>query len=262
MSAEPQPRTGRETARLATVVVGLAGRDDDDDALALAARLADPERGEIVPFHADVHHLRRSSPADGLVEAASRHHADVVVIGSGRRAPAGRAAATRTAMRLLQRGRCPVAVAPRDLRGTEPVRHLGVAYDGSPEAEAALSVAYALAVAHGAAVSLYWTLVDGRVAYAGVPEYGMAEQRIRIQAQEALDAAADRAPAGVNPETVLLRGDPASDIASAADGVLDLLVTATRGAGSLRWMAGFSVAEQLLIASTVPVLVVPPVTHR
>jgi hypothetical protein len=48
-----------------------------------------------------------------------------------------------------------VAVAAPSRRDTEPFRHVGVAVDASPEAAAALGVAYALARSAGSAMTLY-----------------------------------------------------------------------------------------------------------
>jgi nucleotide-binding universal stress UspA family protein len=107
-------------------------------------------------------------------------------------------------------------------------------------------------------------MVDGRVGVAGLPapEIDRAWQQERVGAQEQLDAAADLAPAGVDPETVLLRGDPARKIASAADGVLDLLITGSRGQGPVARAFAGSTSQSLLLAATCPVLIVPRAGSR
>jgi nucleotide-binding universal stress UspA family protein len=242
-----------------TVIVGRAEREGDDDAMSLANQLVDPERAVVLPVHVEAPHRWGGSPADALAEAVARHAAELVVVGSGRRALPGRPAPTRTAMHLLEHAACPVAVAPRGYRAAGAFRHIGVAYDGTPEADTALQAAYALAARDRAAVTLYLTMLDGRVGYAGLEtsQYDMAAQRARVEAQDTLDAAADRAPANVNPETVLLHGDPAADIAAAANGIVDLLVTGSRGVGAVRRAVGMSVSEKLLLVATAPVLLVP-----
>ena len=63
-------------------------------------------------------------------------------------------AAGTTAERLLHGAPCAVAVAPRGYR-SGPIRRIGVAYNGSPEAEAALHAAEALAVELRAALTVY-----------------------------------------------------------------------------------------------------------
>jgi nucleotide-binding universal stress UspA family protein len=150
-------------------------------------------------------------------------------------------------------------VAPAGYDGSGPFRHLGVAFDGTPEAEAALAASYALAARDGSAVTLYRIIVDGRPTYAGIPEIDRAWQLERVEAQGQLDVAADRAPAGVNPETVLLRGDPAHEIAAAADRVLDLILTGSRGQSAMTRAISGSTSESLLLLATCPVLIHP---HR
>ena len=229
------------------LVVGSGG-DGDGAAMALARRLADPARADLVPVRAEPHHHRPGAVARGLVDAARERGADLIVLGAGR-----------TALHVAHSAPCAVAVAPADYGERGPFRHVGVAYDGTAEAEGALREAYDIAARDRAAVTLYWTLRDGTVAYAGMPspEVDTLAQAVRRQAQEALDAAADSAPDGVNPETVLLRGDPARDIPREADGIVDLLVVGARRLGPLHRALTGSVSDQLLLGAAAPVLVVP-----
>ena len=230
-----------------TFLVGI-GDDDDGDAMALARRLAEPAGSDVAPLHVEARHRRPGSVARGLVDAARERGVGVVVVGTGR-----------TSVQVAHAAPCAVAVAPAGYSESGPFRHIGVAYDGSKEADGALRAAYALAARDRAAVTLYWTIVDGRVAYAGIPsvEVDALAQDVRRQAQEALDAAADAAPEGVNPETILLRGDPAVDIAKEATGVVDLLVVGARRRGMLERALTGSVSDQLLLGVPAPVLVVP-----
>jgi nucleotide-binding universal stress UspA family protein len=221
---------------------------DGGAAMALARRLADPGRAELAPVHADPHHHRPGSVARGLVDAARSRRADLIVLGAGR-----------TALHVVHSAQCAVAVAPDDYDERGPFRHVGVAYDGTAEADGALRVAYDLAARDRAAVTLYWTIGDARIAYAGMPspEVDTLAQAARRHAQDALDAAADSAPEGVNPETILLRGDPARDIPREANGIVDLLVVGARRLGPLLRALTGSVSDQLLLGAAAPVLVVP-----
>jgi nucleotide-binding universal stress UspA family protein len=258
------------------------------DALALARRLAQPAGagppagGRVTAIHVVEHRglfprphragRRPTPPPDdvecadaasaprGLTELAGERGADLVVIGSRRGTPDGRTGAGRTALRLLQGAPCAVAVAAAGVRDDWPFRHVGVAYDGSPEACAALAAAYEIAQRDHAAATLYRVLATGHPATIGgipVAEVEAFEQRERLRAQEQLDAAADAAPEGVNPRTVLLHGDPAREIASAADGVIDLLVIGSRGYGPFQRALAGSVSEGLLLHATQPVIVTP-----
>ena len=187
------------------------------------------------------------SPARGLTELAESEDADLIVIGSSAHAEPGRVRLERTAGRLLQDAPCAVAVAPGGLRETGDFRHVAVAFDDSPEAHAALAVAYEIAAHAQAAVTILWAL----------PVFEPDD--VRRHAYARLDAAADAAPAGVNPRTVLLRGEPRAVIGSACEGVADLLVTGSRGYGPLQRALLGSVSEAVTEGASHPVLVVPRV---
>jgi nucleotide-binding universal stress UspA family protein len=267
------------------VIVAFDGSDRSADALALALRLQDPAGvltlACVVPgsrWHVGAHVHRpdalvpdefadmfakarstvpagvrvrerapvAASPARGLTELAETEGADLIVIGSSHHGTAGHIRLERTAGRLLQGAPCAVAIAPADLRGTGEFRHVGIAFDGSPEARAALGAAYDIAARCGSAVSLF----------CAVPEFEPDAMAARRRGETTLDEAAHSAPAGVNPRTVLLQG-AAPAIRAACDGVVDLLVTGSRGYGPLqRAMAG-SFSEALTEGASHAVVVVP-----
>jgi nucleotide-binding universal stress UspA family protein len=271
------------------IIVAYDGTPHADDALALAQRLRDPDgtlilayaliarpwhrhapAGETVPdevasalrearagvprgIHVAFRAPTATSPARALTELAEAEEADLVVIGSSRRATDG-ISLERTAGRLLQGAPCAVAVTPAGLRETEPFRHIGIAYDASPEAELAVAAGYDIAATSGAAVSLFFAIpavtpVDST--------YEAADRTARLHAQAALDAAADAAPAGVNPRTVLVRGAAGPAIADASGGIVDLLVTGSRGYGPMQRALLGSVSEALMDGARHPVLVLP-----
>lgn len=271
------------------IIVAYDGSERAQDALALALRLRGPD-GELVlacavadrpwrrasadqaqPMLEAARHdvppgIRvavrapaASSPARALTELAEAEHADLVVIGSSRRSPTGHIWLERTAGRLLQGAPCAVAVAPADLRASETFRHVGIAYDGSAEATVALTAGYELAGRTGAAVTVLYALgelLTNDGAMAGTPTEREA-WRERLHAQELLDRAAEMAPAGVNPRTMLLHGNPGKAIRDACDGIIDLLVTGSRGYGPLQRALIGSVAEALMEGAPHPVLVLP-----
>ena len=272
------------------VVVAFDGSHESEAALALGLRLRDPADGvltlacvvtgqrwhvgphvrrtdapvpeEIALMFADaratmippgVHVRQRApvapSPARGLTELAEREDADLIVVGSSRHGEASRVRLERTAGRLLQGAPCAVAIAPGALRDTEDFRHVGIAFDGSPEAQAALHAGYEIAARCGAAVTLLWALPVIDVEPLG--------REARLRAEEALDAAAEAAPATVNPRTLLLHGEPGDVIRRACDGIVDLLVTGSRGCGPMHRALLGSVSESLAEGSPHPVLVLP-----
>lgn len=191
------------------------------------------------------------SPARALTELAEAEQADLVVVGSSRRISDGRIRLERTAGRLLQGAPCAVAVAPPDLRETEPFRHVGIAYDGSPEARVALATGYAIAAECEAAVTVAYALFN-------VPDTSeeLAWHQ-RLRAQRLLEEAAEAAPEGVNPQTLLLNGPAGATIAKACADVVDLLVCGSRGYGPIERALMGSVAEELMEGAPHPVIVLP-----
>jgi nucleotide-binding universal stress UspA family protein len=283
------PPAGR-AAGFRRVLVAYDGSPSGEDALALARRLCDPAGGAlllacVMPPDRGLHLPGRrsardaaedartalaearaglppglpvglrtpvaSSPARGLTELAEHEPADLVAVGSAKGSAGDRIGLARTAGRLLQGAPCAVAVAPPGLRETGPFRHIGVALDGSAEAAKALATGFAIARRDGSAMTLYSALDEP----AARPEEGL--RTLRLALQERLDGAADSAPEGVNPGTVLLRGPSGLVIAEACDGVVDLLVVGSRGYGPLQRALLGSVSEELLARARHPVLVIP-----
>jgi nucleotide-binding universal stress UspA family protein len=271
------------------IIVAFDGSERAHDALALALRLCDPNDGALTlactivdsiwrpsPGHqtsaeialmlagaraqipAGIHVKLRtpaaSSPARGLTELAEKEDADLVVVASSPRSVPGHIWLERTVGRLLQGAPCAVAVPPAGLRETDPFHHVGIAYDGSVEADGALTTGYEIAAAGGAAVTVMYAVAD-------IPSSGTEAERqairTRLHAHGVLDGAADAAPAGVNPRTSLLHGNPGRVIADACDGIVDLLVTGSRGYGPVQRALLGSVAEALMEGATYPVLVLP-----
>ena len=276
------------------VIVAFDGSPQGEDALALALRLCDRDDGVLtlacvvtghrwhlgpevrradVPVSeaiavlfadaraaipAGVHVRERApvapSPARGLTELAESEGADLVVVGSSSHAEAGRVRLERTAGRLLQGAPCAVAIGPGGVRERGDFRHIAVAYDGSPEARAALAVTYEIAAPSHAAVTLMRALDP-----LGSDDI---QRKARLEAGAGLDEAADGAPAGVNPQTMLLHGAPATVIRDACEGVVDLLITGSRSYGPLQRALLGSVSEALMEGASHPVLVVPRVGSR
>jgi nucleotide-binding universal stress UspA family protein len=255
------------------VVVGYDGSGPACDALALAQRLMDPREPTLVLAHVDAErgfrvpraraHARdgvlaagreevrdgvevisversAASAARGLIELAEEEHADLLVLGAHHAAPVERVTPGPTALRLLEGGPCALAIAPPGLRDDGRFQHVGVAYDGSPEAKAALGAGYGLAGRDAAAVSLFMTVLRGDAGHA-----------------ERIDEATATAPPGVHPHVVLLHGDPAQGIARASEGTVDVLFAGSRGHGPPRQLVGGSVSQALLVTATQPVVILP-----
>ena len=172
------------------VLVGVDGRANGRDAIALATRLADPgaqlmlahvHAGAPDPAHVLAHGLLKDernasdellereraaagvsarlvsviapTPGRGLHDQAEEHRADLLVVGSCERGVFGRAMLGDDARASLNGAPCAVAVACRGY-GEQPasISTVGVGYDGSQESEAALAAARAIAQRQGASL--------------------------------------------------------------------------------------------------------------
>jgi nucleotide-binding universal stress UspA family protein len=98
------------------------------------------------------------SPAEGLCGLAAATHADLVVVGSARRARRGRLLRGSTADGMLRRSACSVATAPSGYRNRHHrFRTVGVIFDGTLPSRAAVRTAAAIALAEGGVVRIYGT---------------------------------------------------------------------------------------------------------
>ena len=231
---------------------------DEPDAVADAVEAMLGEARHRVPpgVPVRVREILAASATRGLSELVEAVEADLAVVGSSSHAAPGSVAIERTAGRMLAGAPCAVAIPPAGARDAGPFRHIGVAFDNSPEAHAAVAAAYGLARRDGAAVTLVRALPvrrgpvrrragAARAAAGPAPRAGGARRRRR------------RGAGGVNPRAVLVRGTPQEAIAGTCHGVVDLLVTGSRGFGALRRAFAGSVSEALVEGAPHPVLVIP-----
>jgi nucleotide-binding universal stress UspA family protein len=270
----------------ATIIIGVDGGDGGADALALAKRLAGPESRlvatcvAVVEGHparganqdddprahaAAVERLRPvldadprlegeilvgSSVAAGLHAAAGRHDADLIVIGSCRRGAVGRILAGDDTRATLRDAPCPVAVAPVDHAVADhPLDVVGVGWDGSPQSEAALDVARAVA---GEAHARLRALEVIGLPLWPVPDASMAGQEIAAEVAEA--AATVGGLPGV--EGTSITGLAVDELARFAR-ELDLLVVGSRQRGPLGRVVIGSTSEGLTRHCPTPLIVVP-----
>ena len=117
-------------------------------------------------------HLRwhgAPSVGRGLHELAEAINADLLVVGSSRRALLGRVRLADDTRAALNGAPCAVAVAPAGY-ASEPsvVREIGVGYDGSPESTRAVAVARALAAELGTKLSAFQAVPLPVFGYSGL----------------------------------------------------------------------------------------------
>jgi nucleotide-binding universal stress UspA family protein len=287
-----------------TIVAGFDNTDSARDAVRLARHLAEAAGGRVVAtfvYHrerfelsdtagwdaylreiaerevqacravapaAELRTVAGASVAEGLHRVAEEEDADLLVVGPTHHGALGRVFPGTTAQRLLHGSPCPVAVPPRGYEPpSEPAGRVLVAYDGSPEAEAALAFARALAGTHAAALRLV-TVVEPPPPLptplpSGYPAPDLLDaardealERLRAVRREQLDRAT-AAVSGVETEALLLEGEPAPNLLDQAGRGVDAIVMGSRAYGPLGAVLAGSVAARVLAEAPCPVVVTP-----
>jgi nucleotide-binding universal stress UspA family protein len=234
------------------VIVGTDGEDSGADAVALAHRLADVLAAPIDVVSAD------GGPERVLADVAAAEHAGVIVLGHTHRQHLARVLSG-TERRVLQSTPCPIAIAPPGYAEQAPaaIRRIGVGYEPTPEATAALVLAHELAARAGGelrAVGVALPLAPLAVDDARDRSPYLDAERHAVHA--GLAHAVGELPPGV-PTVVDARiGSPGGELVGASDD-LDLLVCGSRRRSPLRALLLGSVTERLVAEAACPVLIVP-----
>lgn len=202
-----------------------------------------------------------TSRTRGLYQLAATERADLIVVGSSKRAKPGHGALGSVSHSLLHGSPCAVAVAPPGFgeHGRDRFETIGVAYDGSPESERAVADAIELARATGAKLRLITIAVapEGGFEDAGFYQAGSAEQKHAMidHMQALLDKAVDRARgAGVEVTGTLEVGSRAR--LAKQDGI-DLMLTGSRSYGPVRVALLGSASRHCVDEARFPMIVVP-----
>jgi nucleotide-binding universal stress UspA family protein len=273
------------------VIVGVDGRANGRDAIALATRLADlagkltlayVHSGSLRPVHAvtpglvdlereESHKLLQqerataevdaelvsvvaTSPGRGLHQQAEEQNADLLVVGSCGRGTLGRAMLGDDTRAALNGAPCAVAIAARGYADhPKPIANVGVGYDGSPESTAALAVARELAAPTRATLHALEVVPIATYAYTGMmpPAIG-----------ESIDALLREASARMNElpdvEGRAVYGLTGEELA-AFGGQVDILVVGSRGYGPVKRLVLGSTSDYLQRHARCSLLVLPRV---
>ncbi|HET9123453.1 MAG TPA: universal stress protein [Solirubrobacteraceae bacterium] len=283
MTRQPSAQIGFET-----VVVGLDGRGDGRDALALAGALLAPGgqlilttvlrphgSARLAALFADADRRAaaqmldaarrglegpvsmavevRRSVSEGLHAVVERYGADLLVVGSTHRGPLGRVMLGDDTRRALNGARCAVAVAPRGGETPRRLRTIAVGDDGSPESALALSAARALAARSGATIHVCAVVGPASLTYRELSRMDLSEALAQqVETEEVRLSRCD----GV--ETDVMEGEPGESLAELG-GEVDLLVIGSRGVGAWGRLATGSTAAYLVRHAPCPVLILPRV---
>jgi nucleotide-binding universal stress UspA family protein len=201
------------------------------------------------------------SPAQGLHELATAEGASLIVVGSTHVGHLGRVRPGSTGERLLLGAPCAVAVAPhgyRTRRG-QPIARIGVAYDGSREARAALTTAASAARALAARLEVVTVLASDVYGAAGLltgASYAAVLDQVADDFRRGLDQAVAALPAEIAPAAVVLEGRPWRALADHS-AKLDLLFIGSRAYGPLHAVIAGGTSGPVLHHAHCPVIVLP-----
>jgi nucleotide-binding universal stress UspA family protein len=203
------------------------------------------------------HAIAHTSPPHALHDLSMETGAALVAVGSTHRGPVGRVVPGSTGERLLHGSPCPVAIVPTGYSGADPIRTVGVGYDGNDESEAALAAACALARRFDAAlrvIRVFDATRLGSPALMSVPEY-VHDDFERVQ-REGLDEAVATLPEDVHAEAVFVAGAAGPELAAQSERV-DVMVAGSRGYGPRAAVMLGGVTHTLIRKAACPVVLLP-----
>ncbi|HME02820.1 MAG TPA: universal stress protein [Solirubrobacteraceae bacterium] len=260
------------------VLVGVDGEPNARDAIALALRLTGSDgklslgyvrRGEAAKEREDADKLLArertladvkaellsvvsTSPGRGLHEQAEELGADLLVVGSCHHGALGRAMLGDDTRAALNGASCAVAIASVGYaQHSRPIARVGVAYNTSPESEAAVAVARELAARTGATVHALEVVPIPFHPFTGLisPVVGEGLDAILEEATARM-----KALAGVDGQAVY--GLPGEELAAFGE-QMDILVVGSRGYGPMRRLVAGTTSEFLERHARCSLLVLP-----
>jgi nucleotide-binding universal stress UspA family protein len=271
------------------VLVGVDGRANGRDAIALASRLIDPDgrltlahvhSGELRPsrairpglvqeereaseklleeeraaagVNADLAGIVAISPGAGLHQRAEEQNADLLVVGSCSHSTLGRAMLGDDTRAALNGAPCAVAIAARGYaEHPAPIAKVGVAYNGSQESRTALAVARKLAAQTRASLHALQVVAMTTYAYTGIvaPDLGETIEEMLKEANDQLKALGD-----VDGRAVY--GLTGEELAAFGDEV-DILLVGSRSYGPVRRLVLGSTSDYLQRHARCSLVVLP-----
>jgi nucleotide-binding universal stress UspA family protein len=212
---------------------------------------------------------RHDRPVAGIISAADVGPCDLIIMGTHARRGVARTFLGSTTEGVLRASRIPVlTVRSADRLTDAPFTTALLAIDDSEPADAAAALTARLARLSGATVIACNAIDSGRVLETSVAlSYGYqaanVAEELRREAVSIVNGALTRAGVPENTAVLIVDGDAAHAIIAAADDRrATLIVVGTHGRRGPRRFALGSVAESIVRASDIPVLVVPATSSR
>jgi nucleotide-binding universal stress UspA family protein len=201
------------------------------------------------------------TPETAIVDHASDHDVDLVVMGTHGRKGVDRLLSGSVAEEVVRGAPCPVftVLAPSGERADTPIDRVLVPVDLSEQSTLVVDHAVGLATAYGASIDLLHVVEEAAFPTAyGLDPLTPTQPDVQERAREALEAlAAEIEDFDEALNTHVLAGYAARDIVDfAEDSAADLVVMATHGrTGLQRFLIG-SVAEKVVRSAPCPVFTV------
>ena len=198
------------------------------------------------------------SAARALYEYAEDQDADLIVVGSSHRGKVGRILPGSVGESLLRGAPCAVAVAPRGFARQEHAGfHLiGIAYDGTEEADLALKEAQRISSSLGAELRVITVVPTVIALQMSAALAGELLEDLREEFRRYLERGLSELGQKTEAEAVLREGDPAKVLAE--QGIeLDLLVMGSRGYGPVRSALLGAISSAVMRTAPCPVLITP-----
>lgn len=226
---------------------------DTEAATTQSLKMLERERAHAAVI-AEVTNIASLSVGRGLHQLAEKSGSDLLVVGSCSRGFLGRAFIGDDTRASLSGATCAVAVAPHGYaESTARISTIGVAYNGTPEADAALAVARGLAARYGAAIRAM-TVISPAAGGVGYWEAFGAGWGGAFETLE--QATSDRLASLGGVAGSVAVGIPSEALATFGAEV-DLLVVGSRSYGPVRRLVFGSTSLQLARGAHCPLLVLP-----
>ena len=195
-----------------------------------------------------------TSPADGLLQIAEQHKAELIVVGASHRSGLSRLRRRSVGEQLLTKSPVPVAIAPRGYAcAGHSLGLISCAFDGSSESRQALHWAADLATSNNRrlrVISVHMPIAVASLGFAAQPVDPIRRRDLRRQQEAAIAALSGRV------EAVVPDGNPAGVLANESREA-DLLVMGSRGYGPLRSALLGSVSHYVVRRTACPVVIHP-----
>jgi nucleotide-binding universal stress UspA family protein len=198
------------------------------------------------------------SAARALYEYAEDQDAGLIVVGSSHRGKVGRMLPGSVGESLLRGAPCAVAVAPRGFARREHAgfHRIGLAYDGTEEADLALKEAERLSRSTGAHLRLITVVPTQTPFLMQVALAGELLEDIRDEFRRVQERGLSQLGEKTECEAVFMEGDPAAVLAEQAI-ELDLLVMGSRSYGPVRSALLGAISSAVMRTASCPVLITP-----